>query len=361
MRVRFVVILSFSILVILVLSIFTSYTSIYNHQKLLEKELLKIGRVAENNVEIQKRLALYKVFSEKMVVETTRKVWFVFIIDFLLILGVFGIYVYGVRRPIVKLSKFVKSLYFDRSASELKMSEIGTEEVRVLIRAFNEMIEKLKKYEDTMGNIQKYRGWKEISRVLVHEINNILSPVQTYVEYLLDSKENFEKVALILKKLNEIKEILQRLREFSHFPDPTLRKQDVVPLLQEVVSEFRNVKFERCDPVILYIDQLLFKEIFRNLIKNAIESGEDVNVRVETIDENNFITIIVSDNGSGIPDNMVDKIFNPGFSTKKGGGNLGIGLSIVKSLVQEHNATISVESKLNEGTRFLVRFPKVEE
>lgn len=357
MKVKFYLILIISSIFILTMSIYTSYISIYEHQKLLEKELWKIGKIAENNIEIQKRLSLFKVFSEKMVVETTRKVWFVFLMNIVLLLIIFGIYIWGVVRPIHMLSKKVNSIYFEQGIKEIKIKENGTEEVRLLIRAFNEMFEKLRNYESVVGNIQKYRGWKEISRVLVHEINNILSPVQTYLEYLMDEVQDTKKISMILGKINEIKEILNRLREFSHFPEPVLQECNITLLLKEVSSEFRRVSIITAKDFMVKVDPLLTREIFRNIIKNALESKEEVSVNIYLEEEKNYLKIKVEDNGSGISKENLEKIFLPGFSTKKKSGNIGIGLSIVQSLIQEQHGYISVESEVGKGTIFNIYFP----
>ncbi len=356
MKIRFYIIFGFISVIILFLSIYTSYLSIYNHQKFLEKELWKIGKIAENNIEIQKRLSLFKVFSEKMVVETTRKVWFSFLINIVLLLIIFGIYVFGVGRPIFYLSKKVRSIYFEEELKNLKIKEMGTEEVRILIRAFNEMFEKLQDYKNVVGNIQKYRGWKEISRILVHEINNILSPIQTYVEYLFEEIEDTKKLSLILNKISEIKEILNRLREFSHFPAPVMVKYNVTSLLKEVSTEFKNVLLKNEETFLARLDPLLSKEVFRNIIKNALESKDNVEVEIYLTKENNFLKITFKDNGSGISKENIEKIFSPGFSTKRTKGNLGIGLSIVQSLIQEQHGFLKVESEVGKGTQFHVYF-----
>ena len=164
MRIRFVLLFILSMAIILTTSIITSYTSIYDAQVSFEKELFFIKELAADNQEIQKRISLYKAFSQKRAIDTTRRVWFVFFLDILLMSALFVVFLYGVRRPINKLSSKVKSLYFDKSEKELLLRESGTEEIRVLIRAFNEMVGKLKNYEQIIGNVNKYRGWKEISR-----------------------------------------------------------------------------------------------------------------------------------------------------------------------------------------------------
>ncbi len=356
MKIRFIIIYILAMLLILFSSMVTTYTTIRESQNSYEKELGVIKESISDSAEFQKKIGLYKAFSEKQAIETTRRVIVVFFLELLIMSILYLFFIYGVTRPINKLSASVKSFYFDKNEKELLIEEAGTEEVRVLVRAFNEMIVKLKNYERILGDIQKYRGWKEISRIIVHEINNIISPVQTYVEFIIDKIEEKEKVSFILAKLNDMKSVLQKFREISHLPDANLENQNVVPVLKEICKEFKNVFFssEEVNNIDIKIDTILFKETIRNLIKNAVESGDNVNVKVEVMEENDKKIISIKDNGKGMSRETLAKVFDPGFSTKK--GNIGIGLSIVKSLAQEQNARIEVESKVNIGTCFKIVF-----
>ncbi len=356
MKIRFIIIFILAMVLILLTTLLASYTIITHTQKAFENELVYIKDLAAGNTEIQQRVSLYKAFSEKRAIEVTRSVLGIFFVEVIIMSLLYLLFVYGVTKPIDKLSGAVKFLYFDKSEKELLLKETGTEEIRILIRAFNEMIVKLKNYERILGNIQKYRGWKEISRIIVHEINNIISPIQTYVEFLIDKVEEKEKVAFILNKLNDMKMILHKFRDISHYPDANLENKDVIPIIREVCREFKNAKLDWKGekPFNLKIDVILFKEVIRNLIKNGIEAGNDSSVIISLKNEGNKKIISIQDSGKGMSDETIKKIFEPGFSTKK--GNIGIGLSIVKSLSQEQNALIDVKSRLDSGTTFQIIF-----
>jgi len=355
MKIRFIIIFLAAMALILFTSIVASYTIITQTQKNFEKELETIKSLSENNPEIQKRISIYRAFSEKQAVDITRMVLTISMVEIVIMSVLFLFLIYGMTKPINRLSDQVKSIYFDKNEKELILNETGTEEIRILIRAFNEMILKLKNYETILGNIQKYRGWKEISRIIVHEINNIISPIQTYIEFLIDKVEEKDKILFILNKLNDIKMILQKFREISRFPDANLERRNVVPLIEEVCKEFKNVRLKNgVERFYLKVDTVLFKEVIRNLVKNGVESGKNTRVEINLQKKENCKVINVKDNGSGISRENLKKIFEPGFSTKK--GSLGIGLSIVQSLAQEQNAVIKVESKINHGTNFKLIF-----
>ncbi len=356
MKINFIIIFLLAMVLILLSTTVTTYTAIRDSQKSFEKELTFLKESISNNSEFQKRISLYKAFAEKQAIDTTRRVLGVFFLELLIMVALFLIFIYGVTLPINKLSSAVKSIYFEKTENDLLLEEAGTEEVRVLVRAFNEMVIKLKNYEKILGNVQKYRGWKEISRIIVHEINNIISPVQTYMEFLIDKVEEKEKVFFILTKLNDMKSVLQKFREISHLPDALLEMQNIVPIVREIGKEFKNVFFSTNDTeeVLIKIDRVLFKEIIRNLIKNAVESCENVSVEVGIKEENKQTFVFIKDNGKGMSKETLAKIFEPGFSTKK--GNIGIGLSIVKSLAQEQNARVEVDSTVNNGTCFKIIF-----
>lgn len=359
MKVRFLIIFIAAMGTVLIASIFTTYSSIRDSQKSFESLLDKIEEMNPDNPKIRQQITFNRVFAENQAIETTRRVWGSFLLEVLVILGVFLYYIFGVTVPIQKLSSAVKSVYFDRSAAAILMKETGTEDVRTLVRAFNEMLSKLKNYEEILGNVSKYRGWKEISRIIVHEINNIISPIQTYAEFLMEKTAEQEKVGFILNKLTDIRAVLQKFRDISHMPDAVLESRDIVPVVREISREFKNVNYvtptEAEVPV--KIDIVLFKEIIRNLVKNATEAGENVCVKTGILQRNHEVAVFVEDNGKGITAETLAKIFEPGFSTKKGKGNIGIGLSVVKSLAEEQNARVTVESETGKGSRFEVVFP----
>ena len=347
---------------VLISSIVTTYTTYRNAQKAFETELLSIKESLGdgsmmNIIDIQKKIGLYKAFSDSQAIDTTRQVMFIFLLETSIISLLFLYLIFGITRPMKKFSKAVKSIYFDKNEKELFIKETGTEEVRVLIQAFNQMIMKLKNYEKIIGDVNKYRGWKEISRIIVHEINNIISPIQTYLEFLIDRIDDKDKINLILEKLRDMSGILIKFREISHLPDAFLEHLDAGTIVSEVCGEFKNVNFScAAKTVEITADRILFKEILRNLIKNAVESGEHPYVETGIIENDSEIIFYVKDKGRGISPKKLSKIFDPGFTTKK--GNIGIGLSIVRSLAQEQNAVVTVESEEGAGSTFYLSFSR---
>lgn len=109
--------------------------------------------------------------------------------------------------------------------------------------------------------------------------------------------------------------------------------------------------------IIFYGDKdKLFRVLF-NLINNAVDAvGENGQIKLKVLLENNSLIFIVEDNGKGIPTEMVDRIFDPFYTAGKEKGT-GLGLAVVKDIVNAHNGTIAVESKVGEYTKFLIRLP----
>ena len=101
-----------------------------------------------------------------------------------------------------------------------------------------------------------------------------------------------------------------------------------------------------------------------NIIDNAIgaikdkrlKSGEG-NIKINTYHDEQYVYITIQDNGVGIDEKIKDKIFEPFFTTKDVGKGTGLGLSIVYSIIESHNGELSVESKKNEGTQFMIKIP----
>lgn len=113
------------------------------------------------------------------------------------------------------------------------------------------------------------------------------------------------------------------------------------------------------DPLLsVEIDAGLIEQVLINLILNAIDAVKSKNdpkiILTAYIDNDNKVIIKVADNGTGIPEDVLEQIFIPFFSTKKNGN--GIGLSLCKQIMMVHKGSITVQSKVNEGTAFYLRF-----
>lgn len=170
---------------------------------------------------------------------------------------------------------------------------------------------------------------------------------------------------------NRTTEIVKSLRNFSRLDEDDLILADInegilstLVLLKSTSSEIQIIKNLNTLPKIeCYPGKL--NQVFLNILNNAIQAIqsniqhiEKGSLRISTIDEPDYIKIIISDNGCGINEEIKDKIFDPFFTTKEVGKGTGLGLSIVYRIIENHRGKIAVRSKLNEGTTFTISLPK---
>jgi nitrogen fixation/metabolism regulation signal transduction histidine kinase len=241
----------------------------------------------------------------------------------------------------------------------------------------------------SMSNIQseleekEMEAWQNLVRVLTHEIMNSVTPISSLagiVEEELGRKISHEQdikneelgdmhlsLQTISKRSEGLIRFVKEFRNLTHIPKPKLAEVQVKPLLEEMAMLHKKELADHgvavivvVEPVNLFIlaDKTMIEQVLINLIKNAIQAfDEQPDKRIDLIahgTEKGRAVISVKDNGSGIDAEALEKIFIPFFSTKKTGS--GIGLSLSKQIMRQHEGRITVKSQLGEGTEFILRF-----
>lgn len=242
----------------------------------------------------------------------------------------------------------------------------------------------------SMSNIQteldekEMEAWQNLVRVLTHEIMNSVTPISSLAGIVEDelkshmgnpvatfNQEEMEDMHLSVQTISKRSQGLIRfVREFknlSQIPQPNLAPVKVKNLLDEMAvlhkKELNDNHIEICvniDPedLVISADKNLIEQVIINLIKNAMQAfSEQDSRKIELtayLDEKTRPVISVKDNGDGIDAEAMERIFIPFFSTKKTGS--GIGLSLSKQIMRQHEGRITVKSQLGEGTEFLLRF-----
>lgn len=242
----------------------------------------------------------------------------------------------------------------------------------------------------SMNNIQseleekEMEAWQNLVRVLTHEIMNSVTPISSLagiVEEELGKKLNSDEVVLkkdeaedmhlsvqtISKRSEGLIKFVKEFRSLTHIPKPKLMQVAVKPLLEELALLHRKELADNgigiavsTDPetMVVMADKMLIEQVLINLIKNAIQAfGEKTDRQIVMTayqNETGNVLISVKDNGTGIEPEALEKIFIPFFSTKKTGS--GIGLSLSRQIMRQHEGNISVKSVLGEGTEFILRF-----
>ncbi|VAW28039.1 hypothetical protein MNBD_BACTEROID06-503 [hydrothermal vent metagenome] len=228
-------------------------------------------------------------------------------------------------------------------------------------------------------------AWQNLVRVLTHEIMNSVTPISSLAGTVEDNLKSLGKPDKILTLDAEDKEDLllaihtiQRrseglihfvrdFRNLTHIPQPKFEKLKVKDVLEEInvllakdVLDNKISFTSAIEPDELYIDadKALIEQVIINLIKNAIQAfDEETNRLIEVNafkDDKNRVSITVKDNGSGIDEEALSRIFVPFFTTKKSGS--GIGLSLSRQIMRKHKGSLTVTTQVDEGTEFVMRF-----
>jgi len=224
---------------------------------------------------------------------------------------------------------------------------------------------------------QEVESWQNLTRVLRHEIMNSMTPIVSLVGTMrLIVNEDIEKSTTDQEAVNDLKEALQTLekrskgmmqfvnayRDFTTLPKPVFANLNAAELLQEVIQLLQtdltssgvlwklSVKPET---LTIKADAGQIQQVLINLIKNASESFSQQTDRLITLSayqNDNLAIIEVQDNGDGIEPEAIDNIFIPFYTTKKTGS--GIGLSLSRQILQQHNGQLNVVSEVGKGTIF---------
>ncbi len=211
----------------------------------------------------------------------------------------------------------------------------------------------------------------ELAAGVAHEVNNPLGIVQNYVELLKlrhTDEYSVEKIGLIKGELHRIKSIIENLLSFSYLNGTPKVSLDLSALIDDTLllldhkMKTKPVEVFWVPPseaVIITGNVNLLKQVVINLLVNAQEAVEEegrIEISLKVISDSGYVHLEISDNGAGIPEQDMNKIFNPFFTSKEAGQNTGLGLSICQHIIESHNGLISCSSS-DRGTVFSVRLP----
>ena len=249
------------------------------------------------------------------------------------------------------------------------------DEIGQLSAAFNSMLVALKEKQEQVISLEKMAAWRELARVLAHEIKNPLTPIQLTVQQMKDqyggedpayARLIDECTSIINEEVESLRKLVREFSDFARMPQLNLRADNLNDLVGDVAKLYANEPFHTelaANLPELNFDGDKLRQVLINLVQNGLDSIQEKGageIRLQTVCHDRVIELIYQDTGNGVPDDIRDKIFEPYFSTKKSG--MGLGLAIVKRIIEEHGATISLQSEKSKGTTFVIRFaPQVEE
>ena len=249
--------------------------------------------------------------------------------------------------------------------------EANSKEINLLIRAYNGMVDELEESAIKLAQSEREDAWREMAKQVAHEIKNPLTPMRLTVQSFQrkfdpndpDLRQKVRDYSeTLIQQIDTMSAVASAFSNFASMPaqqNENLNVVEVVELALDIFNE-EYLQFECSEKeIIAKIDRTQLIRILTNLVKNAIQSipenQQDKWVLVTVNRQGSDVEITVADNGVGIEEQNTPYIFEPKFTTKSSG--MGLGLGIIKNIIENYKGTITFASQLGKGTQFTVSLP----
>lgn len=273
------------------------------------------------------------------------------------------------------------SFYHHRIRVREFVNRIEVEQQREELADRNaELIQTLKQLRETESQLvqsEKLASLGRMSAGIIHEINNPLNFTNQALFVLKkkgrhlpeNEREHFERIVTDIKDgIGRVSSIVSDLRSFSHPDSGVLKNFDLSEAVQQaarlMAKPLRDSEVDlditMPSPLFLIGDSNQVIQILINLLQNAVDALKGVKEPVITInvaEHAEEITLEVTDNGCGIPETDIERVFDPFFTTKGVGEGMGLGLSVCYRLMHQMRGSITVHSRVHQGTTFCLHFP----
>lgn len=262
-------------------------------------------------------------------------------------------------------NKINEPLYWDRN-----------DEIGMLIKEYNHMLIKLEDSAKQLRDVERETAWREMAKQVAHEIKNPLTPMKLGIQQLIRSyqenddrfEERFQRISTsIIEQIDILSKIATEFSAFAKLPETSLEKINLIEKIRKAINLFSNtgntsiILINETPDKSLFVlgDRDQFLRTFNNLLKNAIEASLGrkkikINIILRYTDADS-VEILIQDNGFGIPQDVIPKIFKPNFTTKSSG--TGLGLAFVKQTVTGIGGKIEFMTQTNIGTTFVITLP----
>lgn len=263
--------------------------------------------------------------------------------------------------------------------SETKLTENNTQlsvqnavhELKPLINAYNKAMVELEESSKKLAQSEREEAWRQMARQVAHEIKNPLTPMRLTVQSFERNFNlgNIKKQAdvkdfsqTLIQQIDTLTAIAEAFSNFAKMPSQKSEYLNITKTIQLACDIFKGPHFHvYTDKEDIYakFDRAQLIRVITNLVKNAqqaTENKENPFIIVEVRATKNHVKISVSDNGVGIDEETQKRIFEPKFTTKTSG--MGLGLGMVKNIVENFKGNIKLKSKVNKGTTFVIEIPK---
>ncbi len=275
-----------------------------------------------------------------------------------------------ITKTLQMISERIQNTAFSRKNEKIKV-ENASQEINTLIQSYNSMVDQLEESAAKLALSEREQAWREMAKQVAHEIKNPLTPMRLTVQsfqrrFNPEDPQIHEKLTdfsnTLIQQIDTMSSVASAFSNFASMPAQENETLDIVKVVQLALEIFNEdfIVFQATEEeIITTFDRAQIIRVITNLVKNAIqaippyEPFPRITVRIYREEKN--VIIEVRDNGSGIPENIRERIFEPKFTTKTSG--MGLGLAMIKNIVESYNGVIYFKSTIDKGTTFYVKLP----
>ena len=319
-------------------------------------------------------------FDQRNVFEEQLRQFFVAILNVFMLLLVLSILVAllvssWLTGPLMLLRKSFSQFELGKNSTQINYK--AQDEIGSLVAEYNHKLNELAEAAAKLAQSERESAWREMAKQVAHEIKNPLTPMKLSVQHLQrvfdpndpKSAERIERVtSSLIEQIDALTHIANEFSNFAKLPQPVISEIDLVSLIKAVVALFdgdRNVRvnLELNEPessITIPGDKEMLLRVLNNLVSNGIQAvSMDATAQLVISLETNehWAFVRVKDNGVGIPQDQIQTIFEPYFTTKSTG--TGLGLAMVKQIVETHHGSIEIEETSAAGTTVLITLPRL--
>ncbi len=277
-----------------------------------------------------------------------------------------------ITKSLNEVSDKINETRLNKRNQKIELDEKTTQEITNLVLAYNGMIDELESSAAQLAANEREAAWREMAKQVAHEIKNPLTPMRLTVQSFQRKfdpddpkieKKMEEYSNTLIQQIDTMSSIASAFSTYAKMPaqqDETLDLVRITKLALEIFNEDYIYMSSEEKEIISKFDRTQLIRVITNLIKNSIQAIQqkqpaEPRIDVKVFAEEEWAYITVEDNGMGISEENTEKVFEPKFTTKSSG--MGLGLAMVKNIMETYGGNITFESEPNEGTKFKVAIP----
>jgi nitrogen fixation/metabolism regulation signal transduction histidine kinase len=275
-----------------------------------------------------------------------------------------------ITRRIKEVTDKMSHTRLNRRNEKIILRDASTE-IFTLVNAYNEMVDELEESAVKLAKSEREQAWREMAKQVAHEIKNPLTPMRLTVQSFqrkFDANDPDISVKIneysktLIHQIDTMNSIASAFSNFAKMPIQNKENLNVVEVVKHALDIFTEdyiYYFPKEEIIMAELDKTQLIRIVTNLVKNAtqaLETVENKKIEVTVSEKTAAIIIVIADNGKGIDDADKDKIFEPKFTTKSSG--MGLGLPMIKNIIETYNGTITFTTEINKGSVFKIILPK---